>query len=976
MKRYGKFRWTLLPIFILIIFFSISLVQGINEFPQASQTAGMNTVLGWKLENGWTVDGSEFIGSGPGRATYNESCSREPLTFKFKLKSLEGGLSANININGSNYYAIRFFNGGNGSLNTSFFKVTGVRGRFERSYGQPTLYDPTREYQIEIYSNAGHIQVVIRKIPGQESVAMLPVIDFNTSNPLPPGNISLETIEGSIASVYDMQVNCSSQSQNEELPNLGVGYFKRPHASELINSSWGEVPADQVMVVVGNESKFEDARKIARDLAAYLNGSVVGEFECINLFQIETNSQNLSQLIDDLFRSKAYPSIKLAFPNEQVFLESYSLNKSIYSPDRSKGYELIGATEAWDKINASKKELSEVQVGITDDGLYRGFGEFSGVVQINTTAPSSNLTGPKPEFKYVGSHGTGVMNVLAADPDNGGIVGIASEPLREKLKVTMINIFPDDRSFVTDSLLGLKEEIEGGCSILSCSWGDSNAQIDTVYAYNDFFETMYRDYPCLLFVCSAGNDGSKLDGDKRIPNGIPSSNMITVGNVWNNGTREPHSNMNNDTGIFQVNIAAPGDQAVWGCDREGHITASLGGTSMATPHITAAAAIIRSLNPDLNANDITKILETPNGNPGPNELGGCILNIYKAVGEVLANPPCNQCKKCAKISAKVDVQSSGATVGTETRQPAEGELKVKSFTFTPNPVCAGDTTKMSWTTSGAIGATITPGIGTVEPSGFRILSPVRTMGYTIRAWNNSTNSEQKTVLLSVDQNCMVDGSPSRGQTTNVVYDFIENAHDQGLWLGGPVDEIFQFGSRSEYDKKGSAMWKYNCLLNDMSVAARVLQVTPSENGYTTGTYRYMNYVVDPSDHLVGRVGFTNDAYAGNVTFSINLIEGNVNHLLWQRPLAYNEGMLVFDIPMSYYAGWRPAISLRVDSNGPSLQDKAVWQDVKIIGSSQRPVLTTTKPASNSPVTSDVQDWNPSGNLDTSSSSNVDWLNRP
>jgi hypothetical protein len=806
---------------------------------------------------------------------------------------------------------------------------------------------------------------------------MLPVINFSTSNPLPPGNVSLETFKDSIARVYDIEVNCSSESQNEEIPNLGVGNFTRPKG-KLINSSWGWVPANQVMVVVDNKS-FEEARRIARNLAAYLDGSVVGEFECINLFQIETNSQNLSQLIDVLTRSKVYPSIKLAFPNEQVFLESYNLDPRIYDQDRSMGFKLIGTMGAWEKINASKEELSEVQVGVTDDGLYRGFGEFNGVVQINTTAPSSNLTSPssKPEFEYVGSHGTGVMNILAADPDNGGLVGIASEPLREKLKVTMINIIPDGRSFVTDSLLGLKEEIEGGCSILSCSWGDSNAHEDTAEMYKEFFQSMWLKYPCLLFVCSAGNEGSHVDGDKRIPSGLASNNMITVGNVMNNGRREPHSNMKNNTGSFQVDIAAPGEQAVWGCDRHGDIKYSGGGTSMATPHVTATAAIIRSLNPYLKADYIKDIL-IHSGTLGPDELGGSILNISNAVEEVLHNPTkCNQCKKCtAKISGKIDVDGSGATVGTETTQAAKGELKVKSFTFSPNPVCAGDTTKMSWTTSGATGVTITPGIGTVEPSGFRILSPVRTMGYTIRAWNNSTNSEQMTVLLSIDQNCMVDASPSRGQTTNVVYDFIENAHDQGLWLGGPVDEIFQFGSRSEIDKRGSAVWKYNYLLNDMSVAARVLQVVPSENGYTTGTYRYMNYIVDPSDHLVGRAGFTNDAYTGNVTFSINLIEGNVNHLLWQRSLAYNGGMLVFDIPLRNYAGWQPAISLRVDSNGPSIQDKAVWQDVKIIGNLQRAVLTTTKPASNGPITSDVLDWNPSGNLDTSSSSNVDWLNRP
>jgi PKD repeat protein len=83
------------------------------------------------------------------------------------------------------------------------------------------------------------------------------------------------------------------------------------------------------------------------------------------------------------------------------------------------------------------------------------------------------------------------------------------------------------------------------------------------------------------------------------------------------------------------------------------------------------------------------------------------------------------------------------------------ELKVDSFTFTPNPVCSGQITTMEWTTSHALGVTITPGIGSLEPSGFRTISPKQSMGYTIQAWNNSAHTKPKTVFLKLEQ-CMVD----------------------------------------------------------------------------------------------------------------------------------------------------------------------------------------------------------------------------
>jgi PKD repeat protein len=306
-------------------------------------------------------------------------------------------------------------------------------------------------------------------------------------------------------------------------------------------------------------------------------------------------------------------------------------------------------------------------------------------------------------------------------------------------------------------------------------------------------------------------------------------------------------------------------------------------------------------------------------------------------------------------------------------------LNIESFTFTPNPVCAGDTTKLGWATSGATGVTITPGIGIVESTGFRILSPKQTMGYTLRAWNTTTNTKPMTVLLRVEQ-CIEDLSPSRDQTANIVYDFIEEAHDQGQWLTGPPDEIFHFGGRSEDDNRGSAMWENDLSLNDMTVPPRVLQVIPPENGYISGTYRHMNYIVQSGDRLIGRAGFVNGSEAGNAIFSLFLIQGNANRHLWGRSLSYGDSTVAFDIPLGDYAGWQPAICLKVDSNGPSVQDKAVWQDVRIIGSPQRTNLGLKSTAPNALVSSIFDDWDTGSKLSTSSSdiessSAVDWLNR-
>lgn len=606
----------------------------------------------WQLDETWRINRTEegygLINTGQGEAIYAKPCGEGPLKFSFMLKRLDGTLNANININGSNRYIISIRNNGNGTLSTYLIRSTGAsrsleasRAGYSQIRGQNLIYESGGDQLITITFNEGRILVTSEII----DLAPQTAINYIDENPLPSGSVGFENpggIEFSQIEINDIVVSCPSQNMHQ--PELGIGYFKRPTTDVLISSPWGIVPANQVMVVVENASNFSDAQRIAQSLAADLDGQVVGEFEIINLFQIETSTEEIDGLMNDLAFSKGNPSISLAFPNEEIALEEDPLDDLVYSEGRSGGYELVGAKGAWEMI--SGHGLCDVRVGVTDNGLYKGYDEFSGIVSINTTAEFSELIDRGNDYPRVGSHGTGVMNILAADPDNGGIVGIASQALREHLSVTMINIFPDGHGYVSDSLLGLKNEIEGGCTILSCSWGDSNGNEDTVMAFTGFFNDMFALYPCLLFVCSAGNDGKGLDGRKRIPNGMAVSNLITVGNVLNNGRKVDSSNTNNPQGGYEVTLAAPGENAVWGWDRK-FITRSLGGTSMATPHVTASAAIIRSLNPELSAEMIKEILRS-GSKMKSDDIGG-VLDIPAALNQALSAECMDVCINCTVL---------------------------------------------------------------------------------------------------------------------------------------------------------------------------------------------------------------------------------------------------------------------------------------------------------------------------------------
>ena len=79
------------------------------------------------------------------------------------------------------------------------------------------------------------------------------------------------------------------------------------------------------------------------------------------------------------------------------------------------------------------------------------------------------------------------------------------------------------------------------------------------------------------------------------------------------------------------------------------------------------------------------------------------------------------------------------------------DLAVDSFKFTPNPVCSGQPTIMTWSTTGATNVVVTPKVGNLPASGSAPIYSDQSMGYTIQAFNDTAQTRPKTVFLEVRQ---------------------------------------------------------------------------------------------------------------------------------------------------------------------------------------------------------------------------------
>lgn len=504
--------------------------------------------------------------------------------------------------------------------------------------------------------------------------------------------------------------------------DLGKAEVVDPDPSTLVASDlYGWAPANNVLVVMEEGQSRAQAEKVA----AQLGGTVVGEIEFMDLYQIQTSGLSAQDLEAALEVAKAAPGVKYALPNGLQYAEDAIQGKvcspwwdPAYQTDRNFGpYHMIRMMDAWHILSASGiwPTLQPVHVGVVDGPVYTRSGNgFAPELHF----PDAGGTYPEYEVRVRGlevkdttdrptagggglSHASRVVHVIAADRDDG-VTGVAAN-LGDLLTVTCSNMFtesPLPLGLAAEDFGGLEEELQAagftgscwreiikqvsaGAEIINLSVGEYPGPDDlSPYLWMEFLDRVHAVYPDVLFVASAGNVDGALDGFNHVPGGISAPNLITVGALDRVGDRAKYSDWrwsddeveemyedltvdgtlppgwtlddfrnwlderdegqrgsNFATGAGEVTLAACGTDVLTGRDPDGKPVVSTG-TSFAAPQVTAAAAILRAINPGLLAEDIKKILvRTAATEIGkmkvPAEVGGRVLRADRAVLEVI-----------------------------------------------------------------------------------------------------------------------------------------------------------------------------------------------------------------------------------------------------------------------------------------------------------------------------------------------------
>jgi len=260
-------------------------------------------------------------------------------------------------------------------------------------------------------------------------------------------------------------------------------------------------------------------------------------------------------------------------PNDPLFAQQW-------------GLDAIDAPEAWDApALVSFPATGGAKIGIVDTGILQTHEDLAGkTVNCARAVGFFGIISTIREGTCLddNGHGSYVAAIAAALTNNtAGVAGVSfSSPLAvcKALSASGSGYALD----VANCILYLTNK---GAKVISMSLGGPG----TTTLRNQVANAASKD---VVLVAAAGNDGN---GTIRYPAGYPE--VISVAATDSTDTRASFSNMNAD-----VELAAPGVGIVSAWKDGGYRSAS--GTSAATPHVSGAAAVLRTLQPALTAQQV------------------------------------------------------------------------------------------------------------------------------------------------------------------------------------------------------------------------------------------------------------------------------------------------------------------------------------------------------------------------------------
>ena len=295
------------------------------------------------------------------------------------------------------------------------------------------------------------------------------------------------------------------------------------------------------------------------------------------------------QVLDKITALKANPNIRYAEPDYILRADaggSWTPNDPYFT--KLWGMKMINASAAW----ASTMGASNVVVGVVDTGVDYTHPDLAANIWSSTSTINGCPAGTHGYNTLTlacdpmddNHHGTHVSGTIGAVGNNGiGVIGVS--PTVKIMGLKFLNSTGSGSSSGAIAAIewAIKAKQAGAnVRVLSNSWGGgsfSQALLDEINkaGAND-----------ILFVVAAGNNSSNDDATPFYPCSYHTANEICVAATDSRDGLATFSNY----GANSVDLAAPGVSILSTVPGGGYDSYS--GTSMATPHVSGAAALALS----------------------------------------------------------------------------------------------------------------------------------------------------------------------------------------------------------------------------------------------------------------------------------------------------------------------------------------------------------------------------------------------